>query len=335
MHRTIRRTWASGALLAAITMLAACGTTDPATTETTSTPAAEQSAGPVTFTDGRGEQVTLPDGPATKVVVLEWSQAESVIALGVDPIGLADVTGYTSWVGNVAPFTTEPTDVGVRREPSVETIATLEPDLILGSVGSIPDSAMEQMERIAPIALMNGADGNDPLGLIRSEFTTIATALGKETQAEEVLATYDTTITENAQKLADAGLEGTPVVLTSPYADGANVTIRMHGPRTAVQAVAEDMGLTAAWEDAGDEQFGLSNIDLEGLTELPDDTRFLYWGNDDSEDIKSLEESSLWTELPFVKDDHVYRGAVGIWAYGGPASMTAWSNDLTEQLTSN
>lgn len=333
MIHTRARGLAAGALLAAVTLLAACGTTEPAASQTTVSEAPESSSGPLTFTDGRGEEVTLPDGPATRVVVLEWSQAEAVVSLGVEPVGLADVAGYTSWVGTAAPLTNEPTDVGVRREPSIETIATLEPDLILGSVGSIPDSAMEQMERIAPIALMTGANGDDPLGLMRSEFTTIATALGQEDNAEKILATYDDTVAANAQKLADAGLEGTPIVLSSPYADGANVTIRMHGPRTTVQAVANDMGLTPAWEDPGDEQWGLSNIDLEGLTNLPDNTRFFYWGNDTSESIDALESAALWQDLPFVKEDHVYRGAVGIWAYGGPVSMTAWSNDITNQLT--
>lgn len=210
MIHTRARGLAAGALLAAVTLLAACGTTEPAASQTTVSEAPESSSGPLTFTDGRGEEVTLPDGPATRVVVLEWSQAEAVVSLGVEPVGLADVAGYTSWVGTAAPLTNEPTDVGVRREPSIETIATLEPDLILGSVGSIPDSAMEQMERIAPIALMTGANGDDPLGLMRSEFTTIATALGQEDNAEKILATYDDTIAANAQKLADAGLEGTP-----------------------------------------------------------------------------------------------------------------------------
>ncbi|MCK0118567.1 iron-siderophore ABC transporter substrate-binding protein [Isoptericola sp. S6320L] len=327
------------ALVAALAVgltLTACGTTDEAADAPSEADAAETvEAQPVTVTDARGQEVTLPDGPAERVVALEWNQAEMVTTLGVDLVGMSDPAGYESWVGTGAPLRTEPEDVGVRQEPSIEAVADLEPDLIIGASGSVPEEAMEQMERIAPVVVMGSADVADPLGAVRDEFTTVATLLGKETQAEEVLAELDQTLTDNAEKIDAAGLAGAPVVLTSPYAEGANLTIRMHGPRTAVQTVAAEMGLAAAWEDPGDDAFGLSYTDLEGLTELSEDTRFLYWGNDgDEQDVVEAEMAGnpLWDGLPFVEDGQVHRAAVGIWAYGGPASMIAWSDDLVQTL---
>jgi len=322
--------------LAAGLTLAACGTTDDAVTAEAEPEATESAeVQPVTVTDARGEEIVLPDGPAERVVALEWNQAEMVVTLGVDPVGLSDPEGYSSWVGEAAPLREDPTDVGVRREPSIETIAELEPDLIIGADGSVPEEAMEQMARIAPVMVTTGADAEDPLGTIRSDLETIATVLGAQEQAEQVLTELDETLATNAEAIEAAGLSGTPVVLTSPYADGANLSIRMHGQRTAVQAVAAEMGLAAAWEDPGDDGFGLSYLDLEGLTQLPDDTRFLYWGNDgDPEDVVEAELAGnpLWEELPFVEAGHVHRAAVGIWAYGGPASMMAWSDDLVAVL---
>ncbi len=338
MRSTQRRRSLTAVLVAsAATLLAACGTTEPAAEPSTSSASSSSAAasGPIEVTDGRGEKVTL-EAPATKVVTLEWQQTEAVVSLGVDPIGASDVAGYTSWVGTAVPFRTEPTDVGVRQEPSIETIATLEPDLIIGSIGSIPDSAMEQMSRIAPIMLMKGSDANDQLGLMTTEFQQIAKALGKDSEGEEVLATYDAAVATAKEALAAADLAGAPVVLATPYADGANVQIRMHGPRTTMQAVALEVGLGTAWEDPGDDGWGLSYADVEGLSKLPADTRFIYWGNGaeaDDESLALLEKSPLWQNYEFVKQDHVYRGAVGIWAYGGPASMTAWANDLVALLT--
>ncbi|WP_454048601.1 ABC transporter substrate-binding protein [Cellulomonas sp. Marseille-Q8402] len=328
---TTRRTLTALLAVGALTTLAACGTTDEPADDTATTSAA---GGAVSITDDRGETVEL-DGPATRVVSLEWMQTEMLTSLDVTPVGAADVEGYTSWVGTVVPLQGEPEDVGTRGEPSVEAIAALEPDLIIGVTSSIPEGAMEQMERIAPVALFDGASAEDPIGYVEDTFRSVATLVGADDKADEVVEATEAEVAENAQAIADAGLEGTPIVFASPYAEGANVTIRMHGPRSAFQAVADAMGLTAATTDPGDDGYGLSYVDVEGLTALPADTRFLYWGNDSEDDVVEtvLASNPVWQSLPFVQQDHVYRAGVGIWAYGGPESLAGWSDDLVAQLT--
>lgn len=326
--RAVTATLAAGTLA----LLAACGTTDAPAAESTGSAASD--AGPVSITDDRGETVEL-DAPAQKVVSLEWMQTEMLASLGVTPVGAADVEGYTSWVGTAVPLAGDPEDVGTRGEPSVEAIASLEPDLIVGVTSSIPEGAMDQISRIAPVALFDGANAEDPIGYVNDMLTSIGTLVGKDDEAAEVIADTTQRIEDNAATIADAGLDGTPVVFASPYAEGANVTVRMHGPRSAVQAVAVEMGLGSATEDPGDDAYGLSYLDVEGLTALPADTRFLYWGNDDEDDVVTtvLADNPIWQSLPFVQEGHVYRAGVGIWAYGGPESLAAWSDDLVAQLT--
>lgn len=332
--------------LAAITVaLAACGTTEDGQDNT---PAPEGAGGsstateapgdgePITVTDGTGNEVTLEDGPATRVVTLEWAQTEAVVALGVDPIGVADPDNYQSWVGEVVPLRDDPVDVGVRTEPSTDAIVALEPDLILGVVGSIPESELEHLQRAAPVVLFQGADASDPIGHVTEDFETIATLLGKQDVAETVINDFDERLETNAAAISEAGLEGRPVVLSTPYLNGSTLEIRMHGPRTAPQQVAERLGLTAAWTDEGDDAYGLSTTDLEGLTGLPDDTLFMYWGNDDAEEDlvqTAFAENAVWRSLPFVDAGDVYRAGVGIWVYGGPASLAAWSDDIVAQVT--
>ncbi|MEV7971747.1 iron-siderophore ABC transporter substrate-binding protein [Cellulomonas sp. NPDC089187] len=327
-----RRALTAALAVGTLALVAACGTTDAPADESTST--ADASAGPVSITDDRGETVEL-DSPAVNVVSLEWMQTEMLASLGVDPVGAADVEGYTSWVGTAVPLSSDPEDVGTRGEPSVEAIASLEPDLIVGVTTSIPEEAMEQISRIAPVALFDGASADDPIGYVNDMLTSIGTLVGKEDVAAEVIADTTQRIEDNAAAIADAGLTDVPVVFASPYAEGANVTIRMHGPRSAVQAVATEMGLGSATQDPGDDAYGLSSMDVEGLTALPADTRFLYWGNDTEEDTVTtvLASNPIWQSLPFVQDGHVYRAGVGIWAYGGPESLAAWSDDLVAQLT--
>ena len=310
-------------------LVSACGTTDaPAAAPTTSPTTASAPAGPITVTDGRGTSVTLP-APATKVVSLEWNTTEDVITLGVQPTGVADVKGYGSWV-TASPITGTPVDVGTRTEPSLESVAEAEPDLIIGTVGSVPESAMEQMEKIAPVVLLTGADAKRPIELMKENFTITAKLLGKEAEATTVLADLDAAVATGKQQLNDAGKAGTPFSLSYIYAEGNSFSLRMHGPGSLAIAVATELGLTPAWTEAGDEAWGLSTLDIEGLTKLPGATEFGYWGNADTTDpLADLASNKLWQSLDFVKNDRVHKMGVGIWIYGGPASAKQWIADIT------
>lgn len=325
----LRRSALALGSIAALTVLAACGTTSPATDETTTA-----TGEPITVTDSEGNDVTLADGPAQRVVALEWAQAEIMTSLGIDLVGVSDVAGYTSWVGAAVPLIGDPTDVGQRTEPSVETIADLEPDLIVGVARSIPDAVRSQMEQIAPVLLLENANAADPLGAVTDSVTTLATTVGRQDEGAALLDDFTATLDANKARIDAAGRTGTEAVFTSPYEDAGNVSIRMHGPGSAPQAVMSAIGLAPAWTDAGDEAYGLSYTDVEGLTTLPADSWFLYWANADEDNPVTtfLEPNAVWQSLPFVRDNRVEPAAEGIWVYGGPKSLAAFSDDVADKL---
>ena len=313
--------------LVPLLLVSACGSTDAPAATSPAPPSTAAATGPITVTDGRGKEVTLP-APATKVVSLEWNTTEDVITLGVQPTGVADVKGYGSWV-TASPITGTPIDVGTRTEPSLESVAEAEPDLIIGIVGSVPEAAMAQMEKIAPVVLLIGADATRPIALMKENFTTTAKLLGKDAEATKVLASLDASIATATQKLSDAGKAGTPFSLSYIYAEGNSFSLRMHGPGSLAIAMASEVGLAPAWTEAGDEGWGLSTLDIEGLTKLPTGTEFGYWGNADTKDpLADLAGNKLWQSLDFVKNDRVHKMGVGIWIYGGPASAKQWIADI-------
>ncbi|HAS08956.1 MAG TPA: Fe3+-hydroxamate ABC transporter, partial [Acidimicrobiaceae bacterium] len=83
----------------------------------------EEATGPITITDGTGTEVTLEE-PATTVVALEWSLAEDLLLVDVEPAGVADAANYGDWIAEPAlPEGVE--DVGTRQEPSIERIQAL------------------------------------------------------------------------------------------------------------------------------------------------------------------------------------------------------------------
>jgi ABC-type Fe3+-hydroxamate transport system substrate-binding protein len=137
-------------------VLAACGTTEPPAAPASAAPApTAAAAGPVSLTDSRGKEISL-SAPATRVAALEWNVAEHAVSLGVMPVGVADVAGYGNWV-KAEPLDASVADVGVRGEPSIDSIAALRPDLILAT-DELPDTAVAQMEAFAPVAFVNGGD---------------------------------------------------------------------------------------------------------------------------------------------------------------------------------
>lgn len=312
--------------------LTACGTTEAPTTAggsptTAPTDAATAAQGAITVTDSRGVTVSL-DAPATRVVTLEWGPTEDVLALGVEPVAVADPTGFASYVSSVT-LPNGTADVGLRTEPSLESIAVAEPDLILGVNGSIPENAIAQAEQIAPVVLLTGADASRPLENVRDNFRAVATLLGREERAEEILTEFDAKLTDSA-----AALEGTtaPYIFTWMNVTGSTADLRMHATRSVPGAVGEQLGLTNAYTEPGDDAWGIGSWDLEALTNLPEDTRILSWANDDADPIAALQGNALWEGLAPVRAGNVHPVALHIWVYGGPRSLMQWADDLVANL---
>ena len=69
------------------------------------------------------------DTTPKKVVALDWALTETVLSLGVELEGIADAKGYQQWV--VKPeLNSNVTDVGSRREPNLELLTELKPDVL-------------------------------------------------------------------------------------------------------------------------------------------------------------------------------------------------------------
>ena len=112
-----------------------------------------------------------------KVVGTEWNVVESLVSLGVDPVGVADVKGYTTW-DSAAPLKNEPKDIGTRGEPSMDTIAGLSPDLIVAT-SDLPAAALKQLRKVAPVLEVRSADAADPIGQMTQNLDLIAEPRGR------------------------------------------------------------------------------------------------------------------------------------------------------------
>jgi ABC-type Fe3+-hydroxamate transport system substrate-binding protein len=305
-----RRLLPLAALAVAATLaLAGCGTTEAASGETPSGAA-------LSVTDARGEKVTL-DGPATRVVGTEWNVVEMLLTLGVEPVGAADVKGYTAW-DTAEKLPADVTDIGTRGEPSVDTVAALKPDLVVATT-DLPDSAIDQLERIAPVLVVRSADASRQLDQL----------------TDNELNSFEDALADAKHTLADAGLAGTKLAFADGWVQGNSVSVRPYVAGSLISDVNAKLGLVDPWTVKGDEAYGLASTDVEGLTALGD-VRFAYIANgSDGGDpfLGGLKDNAVWKSLPFVTSGTVYRLPDGIWMFGGTASMKQYVSALVDALT--
>lgn len=326
-----RRLLTATAIAAAAALaLTACGSTQAATD---ASPSAEK----ITVTDAQGTKVTL-DGPAKQVVGTEWDVVEDLETLGVAPVGVADVKGYSQW-DSAVPLTGSPKDIGTRGEPSTDTIASIAPDLIVATT-DLKDSVITQLRKIAPTIVIASANSGRQLDTVKGTLDLIAEATGTTEKAGSVWKALEEKIADGKQQIADAGKAGTAVAFADGYVLSNQVTIRPYTEGSLLGEVNAQLGLKDAWASTGiegDEAYGLGSTDVEGLTKLPADAQFFYIGNTASgdEDVftKSLASNAVWESLAFVEQGDVHRLDDGIWMFGGPGAMDAYVDAAVAALT--
>jgi ferric hydroxamate transport system substrate-binding protein len=312
-------------------VLAACGTTEDPADEAGAASGAP-AAGPVDLTDERGPLHL--DAPAKAVVSLEWGLTENLVALGVKLVGQADVKGYNIW-DRSAPIDASTPDVGTRGEPSLDAIAALKPDLVV-TTKDLPENVITQIAKTAKVLTLRGSDGADPIGYMRRTVTTLAQATGTTPQGEKLLADFDAKVAGGRDALAKAGKTGAPFVMADGWVESGNVSLRMYTPNSFFGGIAKELGLESQWTGGGDQDYGLAQTDVEGLTKIMNPrTTFVYVANnaDGGDFTDALKSNAVWKQLPFVKDAKVKRIPDGIWMFGGPASASAYIDALTSTLT--
>jgi len=172
--------------LASIFTLAACSAQEGAADAADSTTATSlaQSEETVTIEDARGS-IEVPKNPEN-VAVLDFGHLDTLIALGKQDA----VTGTAT--ENMPAYLADKADqfenVGTLKEPNVEALANLAPELIIIS-NRLEDFA-EQLEEIAPVVVLS-VDYTDYWGSVQKNITTLGTIFDEEIAAEEAIASLN------------------------------------------------------------------------------------------------------------------------------------------------
>lgn len=292
-----------------------------------------ETSGPIVIKDAKGE-VTL-EKPAQKVVVLEWTFTEDVIALGVQPVGNADNEGYKVWVTGEAPLDAGVTDVGFRHEPNLETIASLKPDLIIANTDS-HEAIYEQLKGIAPTVIFGlyppEGQGDQYTEMVNM-FKSIAAAVGKTAEGDKVLADLDQHYADAKTKLAAAGKEGLNYVLTQAFSYQNAATMRLFTDNSLAVQTLDRIGLKNDWKPENFEMYGFSTSTVEALPAVQDTNLLYIVQKDDDIFSGTLKDNSVWNGLNFVKEKRTFALDSATWVFGGPISSKVIVDQVVTALT--
>lgn len=162
--------------------------------------ATEPAAFPVTIEHKFGS-VTIPSEPQ-RVITLGFSEQDPVLALGVVPVAVRYWFGddpYAVWVWSQDELgDAQPEVLNMPfGELNLETLASLQPDLIVATHSGITAEEYEKLAQIAP-TLAQPADYPD-FGVPWQEQTRlIGQALGRSAQAEALIADLEARIAQTA-----------------------------------------------------------------------------------------------------------------------------------------
>ena len=317
------------ALLAAL-MLAACGDEEEAASSGTASSSSES----VAVTDDTGQRIAL-DAPAERVVAIEWEAAENVLALGVDPVGAGDGQIYRDWVAAGEPLPKSTQSVGTRGEASLEKIAALQPDLIVAGRDGVAKNR-SKLERIAPVAVFDIApkpgSGATEWERMRTEVERLGVLLGREEQADALLARLDRSLAEQAAKVADAGVKGQSVALVQAFTSG-KPSARLFDDGAQLVEVVKRLGLENAY-DGDRKQWGITPAGLEGLRRVGDADWLLTLALAGDDPFKETwSKNPAFRRMPVVERDRVVPIGGDTWTWGGPLSAELAAKRIAAAVT--
>ena len=266
------------------------------------TTAAEDQAFPRTVEHAMGS-TEIEERPQ-RVVVLDTGELDSVLSLGVTPVGAVTTAVSDGFLSYLADDAADVEVVGTISEPDLEAIAAVEPDLILSNSVRHED-IYDQLSQIAPTVF--AADVGDTW---KENLLLDAEALGLENEAEELIAAYEADAAALGEEIGDPA--GT-TVSTMRFVQG---DIRVYTADSFIGTVMADIGLDHL-QLPTDDVATFASLSAEEITRADADV-ILYssYGPADDSGEAAVVAGPLWPLLTgvaqgrahAVEDDVFYTG---------------------------
>lgn len=272
-------------LMGAIVFTTAC------TADSNSTDKQEDSNG-VEITHELGN-TKVPENPE-KVVTLELGITETVTALDIIPVGVADDDKPERIDANTYNKIKGYESVGARAEPSLEKIRFLKPDLIIADADRHKEIYKELSEIAPTVAVkIDTADYNDVLKTTE----VIGKALGKEDEVQQLIDAHKEKVAQFKEKAK--GFEGK--WLNMSYTD--NGTFDVQDSSYFMPSFLESVGIDYALQGTSRSS---EEMNMERLVSLEPDLIMLSTNAGETNKNDEITSQKLWKTIPAVEKGNVY-----------------------------
>lgn len=271
------------------------------------------SAHAVTVIDSKGT-FTLDYQPQ-RIVVLEFSFADALASVGVAPVGIADDKDKQRVLPDVRDVIGDWQSVGTRSQPSLEVIASLNPDLIIADI-SRHEAVYADLKKIAPTLILPSRRETYQDNLKAAAI--IGKVVGKEAQMTARLAQHKQIMADLATKL--------PSNASVQFGVARADALFLHTRDSYAGGVIEALGMHTP--DSGRDDSAYRQTSLEQL--LAVNPEYFIVGNYVHPSIvDQWHDEPLWSVLQAVNAQHIYQVDPNVWSRcRGILAAEHMANDL-------
>ena len=259
------------------------------------------------------------------VATLDWTVAETLLALGETPLAVGDVKSYQHWVAKPA-LPAQTIDLGIRLQPNPEQILQLQkvakaPVHFINS--DFYSSVKPMLEKNARVDTVRFYAEGDAWQNVTNATTEVAALINKPQQAVTLLQNYEQEIEK--LKTQAASFSARPIILVQ-FIDTRH--LRIYAENSLLGAVLKQLGLRNAWQGSHN-IWGFETVEVTKLAKLPKDSRFVVIKPYPTDIQRALAHNTLWQHLDLAKDPLILPA---VWTFGGIPSAQRFANELVRAL---
>lgn len=270
---------------------------------------------------------SVSDNPQ-RIVVLEFSFIDALASVGVAPVGIADddkrdriIPAYTDIIGN------DWVAVGTRKTPSLEVIASLNPDLIIADLKR-HGAVYETLSEIAPTIVLNSLAGDYHASV--AQMSVIGEAIGKSEEMEARIAEHKATMASYVAQIAPKA-EGMSAQFGVTNATG----LWLHSPVSYNGSLLEMFGFNSNMQpqEGGVYEKTYVPTTLEELSEINPDI-LIFGAYTDPSHVDSWAGEALYEGLSSVESETVFNVTAHNWSrLRGMLAAELTAQDLLEIMS--
>ncbi|MYL43263.1 siderophore ABC transporter substrate-binding protein [Virgibacillus salexigens] len=259
------------------------------------------------------------------IVVFDYGMLDTLDALGVEGIvGVAKGSTLPSHLEKYA--SDEYTNIGTLKEPLLEDIAALEPDVIF--ISGRQSAFYDQLKEITPNVVFVGTQQDDYWNTFQESVNIAATMFDKEQEADEYLAEFDSAL-EEVNELAG----NYETSLVTMYNEG---NLSGFASNSRFGYLYDVYGFNPVTEDIESSSHG-SNFGFEALLEFDPEVLFVIDRTaaigGDSNINKDMENDIIKQTKAYKNDQIIYLdGPLWYLSGGGLQSEMDKINEILDEL---